>query len=451
MLHLFAGALMALSLFSTFQAQSTLQAQSVASIRSGPMVGYSEMREVMLWVQLWKEADVYIRYIDVETNEDYVTNTVRTNKDQVFTAHLLADRVKPGRKYKGEVFVNNKKVTLKYPLTFQSQVLWQWREDAPNFKFIAGSCFYINDPAYDRPGTPYGGEYQIFDHINSQEADFMIWLGDNNYLREADYGTRTGIMHRYSFARSLPEIQPLLSSMHHYAIWDDHDYGPNNSDRSYIFKETTHEAFQLFWANPSYGLPGQKGITTRFSWSDCDFFLLDNRYFRSPNERVTGEKTQLGKAQLEWLIDALKSSYAPFKFVCIGGMVLSDYAEFENYSRTHPEERDYLLNTIQKEGIKGVIFLDGDRHHTELSYWKPKDGVAVYDLTCSPVTSGSYETDEPNSFLVEGTEIGERNFAVMEVTGARNERVLKMTLIDKDNQTRWTREISEKEWAEEEK
>ncbi len=410
------------------------------------MVGYSEMREVMLWVQLWKEAEVYIRYTDLESSEDYVTNTVHTDKDKVFTAHLLADQVRPGRQYEGELFINNEKVALQHPFTFQSQVLWQWRNDAPDFKFIAGSCFYNNDPAYDRPGTPYGGEYQIFDHINSQEADFMVWLGDNTYLREADYGTRTGILHRYSVARSLPEIQPLLSSMHHYAIWDDHDYGPNNSDRSYILKDATLEAFQLFWANPSYGLPGQKGITSRFKWSDCDFFLLDNRYFRSPNERGTGERTMLGKVQLEWLIDALKFSKAPFKFVCIGGMVLSDQAKFETYNNTHPAERDYLLNTIQKEGIKGVIFLSGDRHLSELSYWKPKGGVAVYDLTCSPVTSRPHKSNEPNTLLVKGTKISKRNFAVIEVTGSRNKRVLKMTLIDKDNKKRWTREISEKEW-----
>ena len=423
------------------------QSLTAQVVRSGPMVGYSEMREVMLWVQLWKSSEVYIRYLDVETNEDFVTNTVRTEKKGAFTAHLLADRVKPGRKYKGELFVDGKKVNLKYPLEFQSQVLWQYRTDPPNFKFVTGSCAFINDPAYDRPGTPYGGGYEIFDHIAKQDADFMVWLGDNNYLREADYGTRTGIMHRYSYARSKAEVQPLLGSMHHYAIWDDHDYGPNNSDRSYQHKDITLEAFQLFWANPSYGINGNGGITSRFTWADCDFFLLDNRYFRTPNDRVTGENTMLGKDQVEWLIDGLKMSRAPFKFVCIGGMVLSSLAEYENYSKTHPEERDYIMETIQKEKIKGVVFLDGDRHHTELSYWKPDGGVAVYDLTCSPLTSGAYDTgDEDNKYLVKGTTVGQRNFAVIEVTGADGERTLKMTLIDRENKVQWTREISEKEW-----
>jgi alkaline phosphatase D len=31
--------------------------------------------------------------------------------------------------------------------------------------------------------------------------------------------------------------------MSHYAIWDDHDYGPNNADKSYHLKETSRKVF----------------------------------------------------------------------------------------------------------------------------------------------------------------------------------------------------------------
>ena len=113
----------------------------------------------------------------------------------------------------------------------------------------------------------------------------MLWLGDNIYLREADWNTRTGIMYRYTHTRSLPEMQPLLASSINYAIWDDHDFGPNDADRSYHLKNTTLEAFKLFWANPTYGIVGDSGVATTFEWGDVQFFMLDNRYFRAPNER----------------------------------------------------------------------------------------------------------------------------------------------------------------------
>ena len=162
----------------------------------------------------------------------------------------------------------------------------------------------------------------------------MLWLGDNVYFREPD-DSRTGIYNRYTHDRALNELQPLLGSVHHYAIWDDHDYGPNNSDRSFIHKDITYQAFQDFWANPSYGIENKGGITTQFRWSDIDFFLMDNRYFRTPQNRKHIYKEILGKEQVEWLIDALLNSKAPFKIIAIGGQFLNSESIYENLSLIH--------------------------------------------------------------------------------------------------------------------
>jgi hypothetical protein len=135
-----------------------------------------------------------------------------------------------------------------------------------------GSCAYINEAAYDRPGNPYGSEYEIFEAINESKPDFMIWLGDNMYLREPDWNSWTGITKRWTHSRSVPEMQPLLASAHHYAIWDDHDYGPNNSDRGWWNKNQTYEAFQLFWANPSYGIGDMKGGNYPIPMERCGFY-----------------------------------------------------------------------------------------------------------------------------------------------------------------------------------
>jgi alkaline phosphatase D len=118
-----------------------------------------------------------------------------------------------------------------------------------------GSCAYIGEAQYDRPGDPYGGDYQIFTNIHQDQPALMLWLGDNTYLREVDWHSRSGIQHRFTHTRSLSEMQPLLASTHHYAIWDDHDYGPNNSDRSFIFKDIVTDIFCDFWGNPTCGIP----------------------------------------------------------------------------------------------------------------------------------------------------------------------------------------------------
>lgn len=406
------------------------------------MLGYTDMFETMLWAQTKSEAKVQIAYWPKgKPTEKHLTNTVKTQKQDGFTAHLLADEVQPGNRYEYELRINDQAVKLDYPTEFQTQTLWQWRTDPPKFSLAVGSCAYINEEAYDRPGNPYGGDYQIFTSIHKLRPDVMLWLGDNTYLREPDWYTRTGFLHRYTHTRSLPELQPLWASTHHYAIWDDHDYGPNDSDGSYIHKEMATEVFKSFWANSTYGLPGQGGITTQFQWADVDVFLLDDRYFRSQDLRKTGERTILGKAQIEWLINSLANSKAPFKLVALGGQILTTFVGHETYENIAPEERLKILRLIEAEGIKNVIFLTGDRHHTELSMVRNSAGNLMYDLTVSPFTSGVHTGEEANLLRVEGTMVQKKNFAILEFSGPRQERVMKITIYDANGAEQWTKSI----------
>lgn len=411
-------------------------------LQSGPMLGYNEMREVLLWVQTKGAARVQFAYWVKDNPRDlHFTESKETTKEEAYTAKLLADEVEPGTVYNYQLLINGKAVELGYPAGFKTQELWRWRYDPPAFSVAIGSCAYVNEEAYDRPGKPYGGDYHIFTGIHQKRPDAMIWLGDNVYLREADWYSRTGILKRYTHTRSLPEMQPLLASTHHYAIWDDHDFGPDNSDRSFTQKETTLEAFRLFWGNPTFGVNGQKGIATFFQYNDMDFFLMDDRYFRSPNRLEGGDQTMLGKEQLEWLIDALAASYAPFKMVCIGNQVLNTVESYENYTNIFPEERAYLLKRIEEEGIRNVVFLTGDRHQSELSKYVNAEGHAVYDLTISPLTAGVNTKNEANELRVAGTLVTEHNFGLLEFSGPRTERVLTIRVFDADGNEEWSMEI----------
>lgn len=413
-------------------------------VQSGPMVGYSTMKEVLLWVQTKEPAQVYFEYFDQQKPEErYKTATCTTAENTGFVASLIANKVQPSTKYTYELFINGKRVLREYPMEFQSQTLWQWRTDPPEVNFAIGSCNYVNEPEVDRPGKGYGSEYEIFTSIYEKKPDFMLWLGDNTYLREADWNSRTGFLHRYTHTRSLPEMQPLLASTHNYAIWDDHDFGPNDADGSYWMKEIAAEMFQLFWANPNYNVVGNGGITGTFHWADLQFFLLDNRYHRTSNKNFTEKRQMLGKEQIDWLINALASSKANFKFIVIGGQVLSTEAWFENHA-TFAEERQYLLQKIRAAKIEGVVFLDGDRHHTILSMQQENNAVyPFYDLTCSSLTAGANKRAEPlNTSGIKETIVNQHNFGLLNVSGPKNDRVLKINICDKNGNIIWTRAIS---------
>ena len=412
-------------------------------INSGPMVGYSTMQEVLLWVQTEETANVHFEYYEINNPKvKFSTDKIETEKKNGYVAKLIADQVIPGKKYKYEVYINNYKIERNYAMEFQTQELWKWRTDPPDVKFIIGSCSYINEPKFDRPGKPYGSNFEIFNSINKKNPDFMLWLGDNTYLREPDWNSRTGFIKRYSHTRAFPELQPLLASTHHYATWDDHDYGPNNSDGSFWLKETASEIFKLFWGNPNYNVTGKGGITGFFQWSDLDFFLLDNRYHRTANNNLTGNRQMLGKDQIDWLINALSFSQASFKFVAVGGQVISNGAVYENYA-TYPDERKYLLDKIREAKIEGVIFLDGDRHHTILSKMQETKNVyPLYDLTCSSLTAGVNNDNEPyNSFKLEETFVNVNNFGMLNVTGPANDRELTIQIFDKDGKELWIKSI----------
>lgn len=409
----------------------------MAQLQSGPMVGYCEMREAVLWVQTSQPARVQFRYRVAETDHWMMTAEVTTRPEQAHVAHSLASPLLPGTRYQAQLLLNGKPHALPYPLTFSTPADWrtarQNNGNPPDLRIALGSCTYISDSLYDKVGEPYGGNYEIFESIRQKNPDLMVWLGDNTYMRPADEYGWTSICYRNTHTRSLPQLQPLLAACPHYAITDDHDLGPNNVDRSFRDIDKTRAAFELFWPNPDCGSSPQPSLTTTFERSDVQFFLMDNRSFRAPNTRLTGDRSHWGEEQLQWLIDNLKSSRATFKLVCTGGQVLNPEQRDETMANYHAEERARLLDLLRAERIPGVIFLDGDRHFSELSMLKMEQFYPLYDFTVSPLTSKGFTAFADhihNPYRVEGSGQGVRNFGLLEVTGPKENRQLRLALHD---------------------
>jgi alkaline phosphatase D len=415
-------------------------------LQSGPMVGYCEMTEAVIWLQTTKNSIVKIEYSTADNpSELFYSENHTTSKDVGYTYHIVLDQLQPSKKYKYSVYIDEKKIILPYETSFSSKKLWQWREDVPDFTLAIGSCTYVNETAVDRLGKPYGSGYSIFESIYKKNPDIMIWGGDNIYLRESDWDSKTGIYHRNTHTRSIVEMQPLLAKTQNFAVWDDHDYGPDNSDRSFYNKQITQKAFKDFWANKNYGInPDQnEGVYSTFNWGDAQFFLIDDRFFRSPDARITGAKTMLGITQFEWLVDALSASKASFKVIITGGQILNDAPESENYSH-FPEEKEKLFLEIVANKVKGVFFLSGDRHFTELSVMPRKNTYPIYDWTVSPLTSGVASEKvlkENNKFKVAGSTFIQHNFGTISFEGSKEKRKMKLTLFDTNGAELWNKTI----------
>ena len=422
---------------------SCLFCSLVASAQSmlGPVLGHVDFREANVVIQTRKSQVVQIRYLDLadETVRYTFTDTQITRAAHGFNAQFRLE-VMPGRMYEYEVYLDNMRIKGAY--RFSTPALWRWRGPAPDFSIAFGSCHYTNQPEHDRPGKPYGDTAtDIFNRIADKNPNLMLWLGDNIYLREPDWGSHSGIYARYRHTRSQPAVQRLLSQCPNYAIWDDHDFGPNDATGSYIHKNLTLQAFHDHWANPSEGLPGQPGITSWFEYGDAQFFLLDNRYNRVQAED-TARATILGRTQLNWLKDALLAAPKDeWKVVCMGGQFLNTAAIHDNYA-IYASERKEILDCIRRNDVKNVIFLTGDRHFAELSVLEKPNEPRVIDFTASPLSSGLYKrgAQEPNTLRVAGTHYAEeRNFGMIRFTGNGAERQVVFELYDKNGQLVWQR------------
>jgi alkaline phosphatase D len=405
--------------------------------------GFADLSSMTLWVQTDRAARIVVElHPEADPGKRRRVEGATRAEDDFAVALRLAG-LDPGTRYRYTVTVDGKPAA--EPGRFATQPLWQFRTDPPAFSVAFGSCFYLND-RFDRPGPPWGAELQILDTIASQSPDLMLWLGDNLYLREPEWTSIEGMSARYRAMRALPELRKLARAASHVAIWDDHDFGPNDADASFVMKGAALEAFKRYWPNPSHGLPGVPGVFGLVTFGDVDFFLLDNRFNRFPNRYpLTPEKAMFGRAQLEWLKQALVYSRAPFKVVVAGGQFWNRANRFEAF-HNFPVEQKALADWLLEQKIPGVVFLSGDRHFGGLWRIERPGTYPLYEFTSSPLTAGPIANpsveERGNPELVPGTLVNQRNFGMLRVSGPRTERVLTLEAYDADGKLLWQRRIA---------
>lgn len=423
-------------------------------LTAAPMAGHFTPDSVRLWLQASSATEATISFWPEQGKEaDARQINISLPDRDAYSAIAHISKLSPGVRYRYTVQLDGKPTGLLR--TFRAAPL---AGDMPApFRVYLGSCAYTE--AMSPNGNPYGDEFHIFDSIaGKMQADalphFMLWLGDNLYLRpkgkflgEADYASVARMEARYRDVRAMNMFQKLFAATHHYALWDDHDYGPNDSFKTFTFKADALRLFKQYWPNPDMGSPELPGTWTSFIHQDVEFFLLDDRSYRDDEKAVpSDDKAMFGPAQLAWLKKSLSASRATFKLVCNGSQLLSEdenghHSGWHNYRA----ERDAFLTWLTKEKIPGMLLISGDRHNTQVFRLKREGTPVVYEYSSSPLTSRLSKLskkDQSNPRYVAELGVEQRNFGTLEFVGQGEMRRIVAACFDASGKQLWQRTLA---------
>ncbi|MDP6418033.1 MAG: alkaline phosphatase D family protein [Candidatus Krumholzibacteria bacterium] len=264
---------------------------------------------------------------------------------------------------------------------------------------------------------------RIWAEVDAADLDFFVHLGDwtyPDYAWEVDHGfppyfhqvpgrVTESYKTRYDPDYPMNEIFDTLPLAY---VYDDHDYTHNNSDGSYSEKFNSLQGYLDCF--PGYPLPNpEEGVFHSFRYGNAEFFMLDTRTQRDPNSngfryheewledpsvkiRFDPDESHrlLGETQMNWLLDALASSEATWKFLVStmtwnpgNRAVLELAASFQGDPRFDPVDTpigsysaatvaieasdggsgfpsvaERLVDGIVENQVENVIFITGDSH-----------------------------------------------------------------------------------------
>jgi alkaline phosphatase D len=379
----FIGSALAAAALRPFRALGA--APGYPRLMEGPMIGATTADSITFWGRASGEFDVQVEYsADPLFRDTTMSAPLRATAASDYTVRIVVGGLAPATRYSYRLHVDG--LADRYRLTpFTTRTA---PAGAAPFRLAFGSCARHQLDA----------EQPVFRSIVAAEPDAFFWLGDNIY---ADSASTWVFAEDYRRQRAIASSLPLLRSVPQLAIWDDHDFGLNNSDSGNPAREASLAAFRNYWANPSYGLPDCPGVFFKYAFGGVDFFMLDGRYYRTPNKEPDGPaKTLLGARQGEWLREALAASRAPFKVLACGSGWSSEDGPAGDTWAAFRRERDALFDYIRDRRIEGVFLISGDTHFGEVNCipWSERGGYDLYDFVSSPLaqaTGTSFLDGEP--------------------------------------------------------
>ena len=253
-----------------------------------------------------------------------------------------------------------------------------------SFSFAFGSC------------ARTASSNRVFTAILENQPLFYMNVGDFHYLNITN-DSRQEFRAAYDRVLGSPRQGHLYRYVPFVYMWDDHDYGGNNSGRMAASRAAARLSYQEYMAH--YPLAAGKGdvpIYQAFTVGRARFILTDLRSERSPTrDPDDARKSLMGTAQKEWFKRELLAAkgvyplifwmstvpwlgepgteYYPLPRGFRGYVHHNRLPQVENADREQRQwaedhwsiyatERREIADFIKSNGIRGLCILHGDAH-----------------------------------------------------------------------------------------
>jgi alkaline phosphatase D len=229
------------------------------------------------------------------------------------------------------------------------------------------------------------GKGALWPQLADKSPNQLILLGDNIYAdQKITFGKFIGatpqvIKSQYNKLEEDPGFNSVLKKINGwsnvYATWDDHDYGINNGDRHFPYRNESLQHFLEFFhqpVEPSLARGGgvYSSSTVALPRSDgskylIKIILLDTRYFKDPRGTVDGDF--LGETQWQWLEGELNDRTSDVILLGSSIQILPTQKIVEESWSVFPHARERLLRLVSLSPCLNIILLSGDVHMAEVS------------------------------------------------------------------------------------
>jgi alkaline phosphatase D len=366
-----------LCLLIAFCPQEVPSVAESSGLTHGPFLGHTTEHSAQIWARAGYQCELQLKAVDVVTRWS-TTALARAEASADFCVVWKLSQLLPARTYSYRIHFADGSERTGPDLYFRTPAT---PEEPARIRLAFGSCARTD-----------GATAATWKALSDRDPDTVVLLGDTPYIDSTDLAIQR---RRYREFAGFEPMARLLASTPLYSIWDDHDFGANDTDGRLPGKSHSLQAFREYRANASFGGPAG-GLYTKFRRGAVEVFLLDTRYFAAtePSPVDPERPSLLGSSQWYWLLEALRASTARFKILA-SGMIWNGATRpgKPDHWMSYPHEREALFRFLGEHRIEGVVLVAGDIHRSRALLHPSRDvvGYDLVELITSPMHAGIIE------------------------------------------------------------